>query len=227
MFVKASIFSMLVGIFVGNHPNALVNAFTSGAPICTVGEEAFRGSHTRETNRTTGSLAFGSFVVTIGNTTLNSSNVNYVAESIDLPLVLSSLNGTQFRGVAIILNQPGVNLLSNLFIAANSTEYKVITDCISANYAGTTHVDSTLKDKATATVNLPVSQSVYLDVGVVVANNANVAINFYSRFQLSTMKPPTKAPTKAPTREDCGLFKLNIFCFNGCGLLGRLFGLCD
>lgn len=41
-----------------------------------------------------------------------------------------------------------------------------------------------------------------------------------------TNAPITSAPTKAPARESCGLLGLSIFCLNGCGLFGRIFGLC-
>jgi SdiA-regulated len=42
----------------------------------------------------------------------------------------------------------------------------------------------------------------------------------------SPTKTPTKTPTKAPTRIRCGLFGFRIVCFNGCGIVGRLFRFC-
>jgi hypothetical protein len=44
-----------------------------------------------------------------------------------------------------------------------------------------------------------------------------------------TTKNPTTTQTTAPTTEQpsCGLFGLKIVCpFTGCGIFGRLFGLC-
>lgn len=52
------------------------------------------------------------------------------------------------------------------------------------------------------------------------------------------VKPPTTAPVKpttnsttaptvAPIRESCGLLGLSILCLDGCGVFGRIFGLCD
>jgi hypothetical protein len=39
---------------------------------------------------------------------------------------------------------------------------------------------------------------------------------------------PVSAPTtpNASNNKDCGLFKLNMFCLNGCGMFGRILGLC-
>ena len=261
MYIEAltlSIFAIFLGGKTGD-----VHALPNGSPVCIVGGPAVRASHQSNPNNITGSLAFASFTVKIGNSTLNSSVVNTIAANTDLPLVLSSLNGTQFRGALVILNQPNASLVSNLFISPNSTDYKSQVNCSTGGNAGFTHVSSSLKDSFTATVNLPFGQAANLDVNIVVANNANISIYFYTRFQLNTPPPPptkaptksptksptkkptkapskaptksptktptkspTKSPTKAPTRKACGLFKLSIFCLNGCGIIGRWIGLC-
>lgn len=269
--IQAVILSILAVFHGSNHRNAAVYALPNGSPVCIVGGPAVRASHQSNPNNITGSLASASFAVKIGNTTLNSTAINTIAANTDLPLVLSSVNGTQFRGVLIVLNQPNVSLISNLFISPNSTDYQPQVNCSMGNNAGFTQVGRTLKDNATATINLPFNQPAFLDVNVVVANNANISIFFYTRFQLNTpLPPPTKAPTKAPTksptmapvkvptksptkapvkattksptkaptkaptktpttaptRKACGLFRLSIICFKGCGLFRRLFGLC-
>lgn len=252
-YIKALILSCLVAFFGGSNYIAVVNAFSSGSPVCTVGGPAVQARHLSNPNNITGSIAFGSFAVKIGDTTLNSSIVNTIGGNRDLPLVFSSVNGTQFRGVLIILNQPNVSLLSNLIISSN--DYKPQENCSTFNYSGFTHVNSNLKDSATATIKLPINQSAFLDVNVVAANNASISIYYHTRFQLvadtpaptnaptktptkapsklttksptkSPTKAPTKSPTKAPTRKACGLFRLSIFCLNGCGVFGRLLGLC-
>jgi hypothetical protein len=38
--------------------------------------------------------------------------------------------------------------------------------------------------------------------------------------------PTTSPPPGAPPNSSCGLFKLNIFCLTGCGLLRRILGFC-
>ena len=38
---------------------------------------------------------------------------------------------------------------------------------------------------------------------------------------------PVVVPTEAPVREPCGLLNLSILCFNGCGIFGRIIGLCN
>jgi hypothetical protein len=59
------------------------------------------------------------------------------------------------------------------------------------------------------------------------------AFKYNSTTRAPTMKPiaapvTQSVPTKAPNRRrrPCGLFRLSIICFNGCGLIGRFLGLC-
>lgn len=251
MSIKVLIISILVTVLGSNHHSTIVYALSSGAPVCIVGGSGVRASHLSRPSNITGSIEFGSFTVKIGSKTLNSSIVNNVAAETNLPVVLSSTNGTQFLGVLIVLNQPNVSLVTNLFLAPNSSDFQNQAGCAPLNYSGFTHTNNTAKTNATATIYLPFGQAAFLDVNVVVANNANISIFFYTRYQLLTdpaptksptkkptkaptkapaknaTKVPTKAPTKAPTRKKCGLFKLSILCFNGCGFAGRLFGWCD
>ena len=262
MSMKVLILPLLVAVLFDNHRNAVVQALPSGVPVCSVGVTAVQNQHLNRPNTVTGSIAFGSFAVQIGNTALNSSTVNTIVANTDLPLVLSSVNNTQFRGVAIILNHPNASLISNLFINPNSTEYKTAIGCENEPVSSICHTDNSLKNSAEATINLPNNRAAFLDVNIVVVARGSNSTYFYTRFQLMTdpspTKPPTRTPTKSPTKapsntkaptkapsntkaptkapsippanaptgNDCGLFGLNLLCFNGCGLFGRIFGLC-
>ena len=252
MYVKAFIFTIVAAIFGGNRCNPVVQAFSSGSPTCFVGNSSVGNRHTTNQNIVNGSLAFGSFYVKICSTVLNSTSVNTISPNTDLPLVVSSVNNTQFRGVQVILNQPGINSLSNLFFSTAAELFTAPT-CDMLQYGSFVQANSALKQNTTATINLPGNRSSFLDVNVVVALNENISMFFYTRFQLITPAPtkaptkiptktptkapsknpskapskmPTKAPSKSPTRTKCGLFGLNIFCFNGCGLFGQLLGFC-
>ena len=57
--------------------------------------QQIRKSESLKYSNNIGSIAFGSFAVKIGNKTLNSAIVNRVAANTDLPMELSSENGTQ------------------------------------------------------------------------------------------------------------------------------------
>ena len=164
MYFKPLILTTLAAFLGGNNFNHTVDARSDGSPVCAVGGSAVQFTHLTRPSIITGSIVIGSFAVMIGSKTLNSSIVNTIDGSKDLPLVLSSLNGTQFRGVLIVLNEPNVSLTSNLFISPNSTEYKTQANCSAANYAGFTHVSSALKNSATATINLPINRTAFLDV---------------------------------------------------------------
>jgi hypothetical protein len=154
-YIEALTLSIFVAFLGGKYHNVAVHALPNGSPVCIVGGPAVRASHQSNPNNVTGSIDFASFTAKIGNTTLNSTSINVIAANTDLPLVLSSVNGTQFRGVLIVLNQPNASLISNLFINPNSTDYKPQVNCSMGNNAGFTQISNTLKDNATATINLP------------------------------------------------------------------------
>lgn len=202
-----------------------------GSPVCNVGSAAPASwaisLHTLRPNSDTGPISKRDFVVTIGNLTLDSTAVNTIPAT-ELTLELSSTNGTQFRGVLIILNKDGVDLTSN-FVSSNAL-LKAQEDCPRKGYSGITHTSRDFKSIADGIVSIPANLDVFLDVNVVIANNDTNSEYYYTRFQLigeSAPGPPVEAPVPAPFRIPCGLFGLSIFCFNGCGLFGRLFGLCN
>ena len=67
---------------------------------------------------------------------------------------------------------------------------------------------------ATAPVTIPLAAPVTVAAPVAVPSTAPEAV------------PVAPAPTDPPTRKSCGLFGLSILCFNGCGLVSRILGLC-
>ena len=187
-----------------------IGALPTGSPVCTVGSAAPQSLHLSRTPRGTGAIASASFQVKIGTMTLvEGSSVNTIAANTNLALEVTSANGTQFRGVLVILNaEPNVNLVSNMFISPTSTLLQVQSSCSFSNYAGFTHTSNALKSSAQATINLPANQAAFLDVNVVVANNdAQGSFYYYSRYQVSTVvaapvpapvAPPRPAPVSAP-----------------------------
>jgi hypothetical protein len=264
MYIKKFIASFVLAVICNISD---VNALPNGSPVCTIGEAAVHSTHLTRATIVTGTLSLGTFQVSIGSLTLNSTVVNTIPSNTTLPVVLSSTNGTQFKGVLIVLNQPNTSLTTNLNIDPNSTDLKPQASCLPANYSGFTHTNNTLKSTANLTITLPSNQVAFLDVNVVVVNSGstNTSIYYYTRYQLlgaaavapvpvpvpaapvasvpvpvpvkapvpvpvpvkAPTKSPTKSPTKAPVRDDCGLFRLNIFCpFTFCGIFGRLLGIC-
>jgi hypothetical protein len=233
MHLYKLIITTIAVIHISNGDDVVVEALPDGSPVCTVGGPAPRSLHLIRPSIVTGEICLGNFQITIGNTTLNRDIVNSIFPDTDLLLELSSTTGKQFRGVLMILNQPDVDLKSNLYIDPNSTTFKVQDDCASSNYAGFTHVDNSLKSVANATMNLPNNQVAYLDVDIVIANNNGKSEYYYTRYQLKGEVVSVSAPisessscTTERRRESCGLFGISLFCLNLCGLFGRLVGLC-
>ena len=270
----------------------VVVALPGGAPVCTVGSAAPSSLHLTRPFILTGGLPLGNFKVVIGANQLSGGTfVNRVTANTNLSLQVS---GAEFKGVLVILNKDGTNLVSSL--TTSSSLLQTQSSCPPSGYGGFTHTSRDVKTSVSATINMPANLEAFLDVNVVVANNATSSIYYYSRYMLSTMpapvaapvstpvkapvaapvatpvkspvavapvsppvkapaavpmaapvavapvSPPVKTPTAvpvaapvavpvpvgAPTRASpCGLLGLSILCFNGCGLLGRILGLCE
>ena len=273
----------------------VVVALPGGAPVCTVGSAAPSSLHLTRPFILTGGLPLGNFKVVIGANQLSGGTfVNRVTANTNLSLQVS---GAEFKGVLVILNKDGTNLVSSL--TTSSSLLQTQSSCPPSGYGGFTHTSRDVKTSVSATINMPANLEAFLDVNVVVANNATSSIYYYSRYMLSTMpapvaapvstpvkapvaapvavpvkapvaapvstpvkapvaapvatpvkspvavapvSPPVKAPAAvpmaapvavpvpvgAPTRASpCGLLGLSILCFNGCGLLGRILGLCE
>jgi Reeler domain len=234
MTINALILAVIIVI------NGVVEALPNGSPVCTVGSAPFppTGLHVTRTN-VTGGISLGQFQVKIGNTILVANKTNYIASDTNLTVQLASTNGTQFRGVLIILNQPDVDMSSNLFISPSSTTLKVQENCTASNYSGFTHTNNELKSSAEATVNMPREQLAYLDVTVVLYNNAvDGSAYYYTRYDIFFQESVTKpywvnsvcrcVPTDDPFLPRCNFLGLRFFqCpLVSCGPLRRLLGLC-
>ena len=76
----------------------------------------------------------------------------------------------------------------------------------------------------TVPVTAPVTAPVTPPVKPPVA--APVTVPVAAPVVASPVTVPVTAPVAPPTSKRCGLLGLRIFCFNGCGILGRLVGLC-
>lgn len=272
------IFSVFAALAIVN----VVVALPGGAPVCTVGSAAPSSLHLTRPFILTGGLPLGNFKVVIGANQLSGGTfVNRITANTNLSLQVS---GAEFKGVLVILNKDGTNLVSSL--TTSSSLLQTQSSCLPSGYGGFTHTSRDVKTSVSATINMPANLEAFLDVNVVVANNATSSIYYYSRYILSTMpapvaapvSPPVKAPVTAPvatpvkapvtapvaapvkapvavapvsppvvvkaptsapvaapvavpvgapTRAPCGLLGLSIFCFNGCGLFGRILGLCE
>jgi Reeler domain len=229
MFIKASIVTVIIAIL-GNYCS--VNALPDGSPVCTVGKAAVGGTHLSKGD-SSGTIDFGSFAITIGNTTLNGTTVNTVTANRNLTVSLTTTNGTEFRGVLIVLNSPEVDLSNRMTLNPNSTDYKLQASCAPQKKSGFTHTNNTLKSTANVTMIMPSNQSAFLDVNIVVRNNNNKtngkdeesSIYYYERFQLMSDNT-TGPPAPAPSKKTCGIFKRSFLCPSGCGIVRRSLGLC-
>jgi hypothetical protein len=181
---------------------SVVDAFSSGSPVCTIGEPALQSTHLTRQTVMNGTLSRGTFQVSISNSTLNSTIVNTVPSNTSLPVILSSTSGVLFRGVLIILNHPNTSLSTNFIISPNSTDLKPQAQCAPANFSGFTHTNNTLKSTARFAIILPSNQAAFLDVNVVVINSGvtNTSIYYYTRYQLkgaAAVAPPS-VPAPVP-----------------------------
>jgi hypothetical protein len=177
---------------------AVVMARPDGCPVCTVGTAAPQSSHL--VNPTTGPISTGQFQITIGGVVVTESpNILRITSETDLPVVISSTTGTQFRGILLVLNKDGVDLLNRL--VATSLAYKPQALCPTTNRSGFTHVNNELKSSATATIRMPSNLTAFLDINIVLSNRSpEGSVFYYSRFEITTATPaaPATAPVPVP-----------------------------
>ena len=185
----------------------VVTARPDGSPVCSVGSAAPQSLHLSRQPGLLGGISDGNFKVKIGDTVLSSSSVNEIPGDETLVLDMRSTDGSEFRGVLIVLNQDGVDLSSNLITSVPG--FKEQTSCVLSGYSGFTHANRELKQFVQGNITMPIDQAAFLDVNIVVANNfVKGSIFYHTRFQLLTenessapVKSPTPAPTSTPVRS--------------------------
>jgi hypothetical protein len=178
----------------------VVTARPDGSPVCTVGSAAPQSLHLIRQPGFLGEISVGNFNVKIGDTILKSGSVNKIPGGTNLVLDMRSTDGSEFRGVLIILNKDGLDLSSNLMTSVPG--FKEQGTCHLSGYSGFTHANRDLKQFAQANITMPINQKVFLDVNIVVANNfVKGSIFYHTRFQLSSINKilvPVKAPVRVP-----------------------------
>jgi hypothetical protein len=175
-----------------------VIAFPDGCPVCTVGRLAPQSLHLDRPFTQTGPISQGQYEVKVSNITLSINQINRIATNVDLSLILSNSANTQFRGIMIAINRDGLDLSTNLRPA--SSTYKVQSNCPDVGNSGITHRDNSPKSSAEGIIYLEANRTAFLDVNVVVANNDQQSIYYYSRFEITTVvSNPFSVPAPVPT----------------------------
>ena len=129
----------------------VVVALPGGAPVCTVGSAAPSSLHLTRPFILTGGLPLGNFKVVIGANQLSGGTfVNRVTANTNLSLQVS---GAEFKGVLVILNKDGTNLVSSL--TTSSSLLQTQSSCPPSGYGGFTHTSRDVKTSVSATINMP------------------------------------------------------------------------
>ena len=173
-----------------------VLAFPSSAGSCNSGNNALAGSDHLLGGNTikTGSLATGSYAVTLGGSVLTPNVVSTFPTNTNTNLVITGTKA--FKGFLVRLGKVGeVNSLTPV-----GTNMQVSSICTSSNVGGVTHTNSNSKTSITTTLKVTgVASSMPLDITIVVQNSNGLSEYYYSQFLLSSTSPVvTKVPTTAP-----------------------------
>ena len=212
-----------------------VVAFPNGAPICAIGPSVVRNEHVRiSRNPQTGTIEKEGYTVLLnGNPLLDdpldATQVNLFQFGEQGAVTILSPTGRYFKGVLMIVHDgiaSDVDLLNTKEPAAlNLTDAntKPSAGCATVNVASMVQVINTQKTLVGVGLTWPVENvNLFMDTTIVINNNATVGSQYYF-----TQYPMRSADIVDPTGP-CGLLGLGIFCpLSGCGLFGRLLGLCD
>ena len=138
----------------------------------------------------TGTLADGQVQVAIGDQVLNPQTTLVLNSQQDYTLTVTA-NGTPIKGVLVRI-QCQVDLSTAILPLDDLTKIETTCETESDNnsVSGITHTSSTDKTSITATLHVPSSVTVAMDVTVVMANNNAQSIYYYSGFTVRSANPP-------------------------------------
>jgi hypothetical protein len=199
----------------------LVHGFSSGAPVCTVGEPAPGDPHQRGAALTfTGTLASAGFSVTFDDVDI--STLPSIEVKTGTPVKVEVIaNGVPLKGVLVIVSRPSTDLSGALSLSAEESALLQVSQVCSFEIkAGVTHMDESFKTMVSSTLSIDEPYAdLKLDVNVVVQNNETGSYYYYDQYTFASVGPSTGGGTEG----GCGLFGLSIFCpFTFCGFFGRL-----
>ena len=218
-----------------------VSALPDGAPICESGSANVRSLHLdKGRNPRTGDIQSNGFDVFLNNTLIQPGTrlfPTYFKAHTNLNVTVKSRTGEKFRGILLLLHQPGVNVHIGEGLLPRKP-YKDAVGCGGTNISGVTHAENSFKTEANAILHYDdTSDACILDVNIVTANNAiDGSSYFFSEYYLRAVEEVGHDDDEEEEEEDgdddeeaesCGLFGLQMFCpFTLCGMIGRFLGLC-
>ena len=214
-----------------------VSALPDGAPICESGSANVRSLHLdRGRNPRTGDIQSNGFDVYLNNTLIQPGTrlfPTFFKAHTNLNVTVKSKTGESFRGILLLLHQPGVNVHIGEGLLPRAP-FKDAVGCGGTNISGVTHAENSFKLEANAILHYDdTSDACILDVNIVTANNAiDGSSYFFSEYYLRAKEDDDDEETAEDDDvvqpESCGMFGLRIFCpFTLCGMLGRFLSLCQ
>ena len=236
--MHSNLFILLTGIFIWG-----VSSLPDGAPICESGSANVRSLHLdKGRNPRTGDIQSNGFDVFLNNTLIQPGTrlfPTYFKAHTNLNVTVKSRTGERFRGILLLLHQPGVNVHIGEGLLPRAP-FKDAVGCGGTNISGVTHAENSFKTEANAILHYDdTTDACILDVNIVTANNANDGSSyFFSEYYLRARSDGHDDEEDDDDEQEddengetepssCGLFGMSMFCpFTLCGMLGRFLGLC-
>jgi hypothetical protein len=201
----------------------------------------------RGRNPRTGDIQSNGFDVYLNNTLIQPGSrlfPTYFKAHVNLNVTVKSRTGERFRGILLLLHQPGVNVHIGEGLLPRRP-FKEAVGCGGTNISGVTHAENSFKSEANAILHYDTTTGVcILDVNIVTANNeVDGSSYFFSEYFLRAVDDGDDDHDDGDHDDEdgdhddeddhddesksCGLFGLSMFCpFTFCGMFGRLLGLC-
>jgi hypothetical protein len=152
-----------------------VSARSTGSGGCKVGEASVGNAHKGTKTITTGSLEFGGFSVTIdGQTPIDNKSTT---KNLNFDVVVTADAPAFFKGIMFRVG----NTTSDQVIPGD--DLQVATVC-NGEYGSATHTNANEKISGTATIDLDGSETLEIDITIVVLNNGTTSIYYYSGYEV-------------------------------------------
>ena len=172
------------------------SAFSTGAGRCVVGEPAPQGFHPNPLDGG-GLLVNGGYTITLNGNVISTSDRQPPTVVVD-ELFQIGVEGPDFKGFLIMLaDQPEGALVGNSPAVQQATTG---TGC--AGTASVTHTSNDLKQSVFVNGTVSEERSSSIHINIVVSNDANGSLYYYTQLPLLVMEaPPSASPTLTPLSE--------------------------
>ena len=173
-----------------------VQAFSTGAGQCLVGQVSVGSPHLPDTQGDNGTLAGIAIEFLVDGTVVPDPSVPFaLTPGLDHAVVLKA-TGKPLRGFLVAVSSPNDASLDLTSAIAPDTATGQIAGTCATPVVGITHKDNTDKTSVSGILRVDSAADLVLDITVVLQNSNGISSFGYTRFSASTAGVDTASPTR-------------------------------